>query len=95
MTRCGRARTPVCKGANNRSHGPPCTDALVPCSSVPAAYPEFLNIGYGVLDSPARVLAAAVLAGTKPLPDRTATDAYFTARDAAVGAQHAAYTAIP
>jgi hypothetical protein len=75
--------------------GPACADALAPWSSVPAGFPEFLSIGYGVIDSPARALASAVLAGTKSLPDRTATDAYFTARDAAVQSQYTAYTAVP
>jgi hypothetical protein len=75
--------------------GPPCADALAAWSSVPAGFPEFLSIGYGVIDSPARALASAVLAGAKALPDRIATDAYFTARDAAVQSQYTAYTAVP
>lgn len=75
--------------------GPPCVDALAEWSTVPAGFPEFLSIGYGVIDSPARALAGAVLAGKKSLPDRTATDAYFTVRDGVAGAQHTAYTAVP
>ena len=74
--------------------GPTCTDTVGPAwSSIPAGFPEYLAIGYGVVDTPARELAAKVLAGTVPMPDRSTTDAFFSGYAAVAGAAFTAYTA--
>jgi hypothetical protein len=70
--------------------GPACAQTVGPeWSALPAAFPEYVAIGYGAVDTPARALAGKVLAGTAPMPDRSTTDRFFTAY--ATGAQ-AAYT---
>lgn len=63
--------------------GPPCALTLgfdptpVKWTDIPDQYPEFLHIGYGAVDIPSINLAAEVLVGTKPAPDRSTTDLYF------------------
>ncbi|MDQ1688079.1 MAG: hypothetical protein QOK42_1054 [Frankiaceae bacterium] len=87
--------TATTRPAAEPTDGPTCPNALAKWSDVPAGFPEWTLIGYGSVDTPARSAAAAVYAGTAMLPDRTATDAFFTVRDAAVTAQYTAYTAVP
>jgi hypothetical protein len=63
--------------------GPACGAGLYPASpvawtSVPAEFPEYPLIGYGAVDRPSLALGAKVLAGTAALPDRAATDEWFT-----------------
>lgn len=64
--------------------GPPCelasgAFAATPLQwkDVPAEYPEFLNIGYGAVDSQSIQLAGDVLSGIAQAPDRSRTDTYF------------------
>jgi subtilisin family serine protease len=68
-----------------REDGPPCGPLAAPYNEtpirwvdVPPQYPEFLQIGYGATDGPAKRLAGEVLRGTAPAPDRSATDLYFS-----------------
>jgi hypothetical protein len=78
------------------SDGPACSQTVGPeWSSLPAAFPEWLAIGYGVVDTPARALASKVLAGTTPMPDRPTTDAFFTAYDAAARGAYTGFTSLP
>ena len=80
------------------SDGPVCgtTSSVGPqWSALPAAFPEYLLIGYGVVDGPARALAAKVLAGEAAMPDRTDTDRFFSAYDAGVGAAYTGYSTAP
>lgn len=63
-------------------------DALAPWSSVPRAIGEFVHIGYGVIGSPARALAAAVLAGTMPWPEPAHEGRLLPARRPGRGASH-------
>ena len=77
-------KTATRRPAKQVDDGPTCTGAnLMPTPvrwvDVPADYPEYVHIGYGAVDRPARALAASVLRGSKPLPDRAATDEYFAA----------------
>ena len=58
---------------------------------VPEGYPEYLHIGYGATDSVSRDLAYDVLAGRKPLPDRTETDEFFEKDAIARNALHDVY----
>lgn len=77
--------------------GPPCSTANlygptpVQWKDVPDEYPEFLHIGYGAVDRPALQLAAEVLRGTAPMPDRARTDAYFDVDAAARGVSHTVF----
>lgn len=69
--------------AGQDEDGPPCTTGApyhpLPAqwSAVPAAFPEYVLIGYGALDRAAVLGARDVLLGRKPMPQRPATDAYF------------------
>jgi hypothetical protein len=68
--------------------GPRCTDALygstsVKWTDVPAQYPEFVQIGYGAVDRVAQALAVRVIKGEVAIPNRSTTDAYFSADDQA------------
>lgn len=80
--------------------GPPCGALAAPYnetpvrwSDVPDAFPEYSLIGYGAVDAPAVELAAKVLRGEQPLPDRSATDSYFAAHHTVGGVTHELYTA--
>lgn len=73
--------------------GAPYNEVPVRWSDVPAGFPEYLNIGYGAVDDPAWALTQQVLRGEADLPDRSTTDAYFTAHHAAGGVTHTVYTA--
>jgi hypothetical protein len=78
------------------SDGPTCPQTVGPeWHALPAAFPEYVAIGYGVVDAPARALAAKVLAGTAPMPDRSATDTFFSGYDAASRAAFTAYSSSP
>ena len=57
--------------------GAPYTETPLKWTDVPAGYPEFVQIGYGAADAPAKQLARRILRGEVPAPDRTLTDAYF------------------
>lgn len=66
--------------------GPPCglsrgqyNELPVRWVDVPPEYPEYVQIGYGAADGPAKALAAQVLRGEVPAPDRSMTDTYFAA----------------
>ncbi|HEY7873581.1 MAG TPA: S8 family serine peptidase [Actinomycetota bacterium] len=79
--------------------GTPC-DAASPYGPMPVAwndipdgYPEYLHIGYGAVDADSFELAAKVMRGKAPVPDRTATDEYFTQDRAAREALYDVYTA--
>ena len=79
--------------------GPPCgplgapyNEVPVKWSDVPAAFPEYLNIGYGAVDGPAVTLAGQVLRGAAEMPDRSATDDYFAAHHTVGGVTHEVYT---
>lgn len=72
--------------------GPIYGSTPVQWKDVPAAYPEFLQIGYGAADNESRTLAFSVLRGSAPLPDRARTDSYFLADGAARSALHGAFT---
>jgi hypothetical protein len=76
--------------------GPPCATGQfgptpVLWRDVPDDYPEFVHIGYGAVDRPAIALAAEVLRGVAPLPDRQRTDDYFAADDAVRRQTHPVY----
>jgi hypothetical protein len=60
-------------------------------ADVPAAYPEYINIGYGAVDRPAVARAEAVLRGAAAAPDRAATDRYFGVDAAARDALHTVF----
>lgn len=76
--------------------GPTCGQTVGPeWSAVPAAFPEYVAIGYGVVDIPARALAGKVLAGTASIPDRATTDAFFSGYDAVDRAAFTAFTTAP
>ncbi|MBV9096843.1 MAG: hypothetical protein JO079_02190, partial [Frankiaceae bacterium] len=76
--------------------GPACTTTAGPeWSAVPAAFPEYVAIGYGAVDAPARALATKVLAGTATMPDRSAADRFFSGYDAASSATYTAYSSAP
>jgi Subtilase family len=62
-------------------------------NDIPEGYPEYLHIGYGAVDADSFALAAKVLAGKAPLPDRAATDEYFAHDRAAREALYDVYTA--
>lgn len=70
---------PVCSAG---PYGP----TPVKWADVPAAYPEYLHIGYGAVDTPAVQRAVDVLNGQAAEPDRGRTDDYF-ALDAAARQQ--------
>jgi len=55
----------------------------IPWSDVPDGYPEYLHIGYGAVDGPSHDAALAVLEGRAEMPDRSRTDAFFSADDTA------------
>jgi Subtilase family len=76
---------PVCDGAQ---WGP----TPVKWTDVPAAYPEYVQIGYGAVDRDSANLASRVLTGSKALPDRGETDQYFTAERAAREVLHQVFT---
>lgn len=83
--------------ARQADDGPPCGAGLyghtnVKWTDVPAAYPEYIHIGYGAVDRPSMALAFDVLAGKAALPDRSDTDTFFTLDDAARSALHAVWT---
>jgi hypothetical protein len=89
-------RTATPRPVAERTDGPPCPTTLGPAySSLPAQFPEYVTIGYGVVDSRARALAAKVFAGRTSLPDRTQTDAFVSGWEAAVTATYDMYTAAP
>jgi hypothetical protein len=79
--------------------GSPCATAdpygpmPVPWSDIPDGYPEYLHIGYGAVDSESFALAAKVLGGKVPAPDRAAADRYFEQDRAARQALYDVYTA--
>jgi hypothetical protein len=78
------------------SDGPACTESAGPSwSALPASFPEYVAIGYGVVDTPARALAAKVLAGTAPMPDRSATDRFFTAYATGTQTAYTVFTTQP
>ncbi len=60
--------------------------------NVPAAYPEYIHIGYGAVDRVAMSLAFDVLAGSASLPDRSATDAFFELDDTGRRTLHDVWT---
>ncbi|MDQ3956473.1 MAG: S8 family peptidase [Actinomycetota bacterium] len=76
---------PVCEGPR---WGP----TPVKWADVPDAYPEYVQIGYGAVDGDSAPIAARVLAGLKPLPDRSETDQYFAADRAAREVLHQIFT---
>lgn len=91
--------TATARPAAQTEDGPPCgalgapyNEVPVKWTDVPAGFPEFLNIGYGAVDGPAVELAGQVLRGSTPLPDRSATDAYFEAHHTAGDVTHGIYT---
>ncbi|MFN2545659.1 MAG: S8 family serine peptidase, partial [Actinomycetota bacterium] len=63
--------------------GPTCSGTVqfdaspVKWSDVPSQFPEYIDIGYGAVDDPARAFAKQVLHGTAALPARPQTDQYF------------------
>ena len=67
------------------------TSTPVKWQDVPEGYPEYLHIGYGATDSVARDLAYDVLAGRKPIPERTETDEFFEKDAIARNALHEIY----
>jgi hypothetical protein len=74
------------------SDGPACPRTVGPqWSTVPDGAPEAVAVGYGAVDSRAQRLAADVLAGRAPLPERPTADALLSARDAASAALHQLY----
>lgn len=95
-----KTATPRPKG--QYEDGPPCdavsgSGAYMPTpikwEQVPEGYPEYLHIGYGAVDDPARALALKVLRGAEPMPDRSATDTYFTFDYAVRSRLHQVYQA--
>lgn len=71
--------------------GPPYIPTPIKWKQVPDGYPEYIHIGYGAVDDPARSLAFKVLRGLEPMPDRTATDTYFALDGVARSALHQVY----
>jgi hypothetical protein len=61
-------------------------------SDIPEGYPEYIHIGYGAVDRESFALAAKVLRGKAPAPDRAATDEYFTHDRAVRAALYDVYT---
>ena len=59
---------------------------------VPAAYPEYVQIGYGAIDKQSRRRASAVLSGSKEMPDRSETDEYFELDGEARRARHEVFS---
>ncbi len=88
--------TPRPKGDDG--DGPACTvtdfyeTVPVRYADLPAAYPEYLTLGYGAVDRASMRLADAVLAGVA-MPDRSGTDAWYAVQSAARQATYDAYTA--
>lgn len=82
----------VCSATEGNPLGALYASTPVQWKDVPAEYPEFFQLGYGAVDNESRVLAYAVLGGTKPLPDRMRTDAYFAADAAVRGTLHTVYS---
>jgi hypothetical protein len=80
--------------------GPPCSNAdpygptPVKWTDMPADYPEYVNIGYGAVDGPAKVLAGRVLRGLAPLPDRADTDQFFAADATLRGVTHQVFRGV-
>ncbi|MFT6942027.1 MAG: hypothetical protein ACJA2F_000207, partial [Nitriliruptoraceae bacterium] len=79
--------------------GPPCgafgapyNELPILWADVPDGYPEYVNIGYGAVDTEAMSRAGQVLLGELPIPDRTSTDRYFELHEAVGGQTHTAYT---
>jgi hypothetical protein len=90
--------TATTRPAAQPSDGPTCGTAsgIGPqWSTLPASFPEYALIGYGVVDGPARALAAKVLAGAASMPDRADTDRFFSVYDAGVKAAYTGFTAAP
>ena len=80
------------------SDGPTCGGAagIGPAwSDLPASFPEYLLIGYGVVDGPACSLATRVLAGTADIPDRTETDRFFSVYAAGAQVAYAGFSVAP
>jgi hypothetical protein len=80
------------------SDGPTCATAssIGPSwSTVPASFPEYALIGYGVVDAPAYALAVKVLAGTTTMPGRADADRFFSVYDAGVQAAYTGFTSAP
>lgn len=76
--------------------GPACTGVQYGASpvlwkDVPDQVPEYVQIGYGAVDTPALKKAFDVLRGKADLPDRAATDQYFQADKAVRGATHVVF----
>lgn len=92
-------KTATARPKRQYEDGAVCTPLAAPYHStpvlwkdVPSEYPEFLHIGYGALDNESRVLAAEVLRGSKPIPDRARTDAYFAVDGPARASLHRIFT---
>lgn len=80
------------------SDGPTCTTAadVGPAwSTLPPSFPEYVAIGYGVVDVPAYRLAAKVLAGMAAMPDRADTDRFFSLYAAGAQASYTVFTSLP
>lgn len=60
---------------------------------VPPAYPEYVHIGYGAVDTPAVQRAVDVLNGSAAAPDRARTDDYFALDAAARHQLHKVFAA--
>ena len=91
-------KTATSRPVEQPSDGPTCsgTAGLGPAwADVPASFPEYLLIGYGVVDGPARALAAKVLAGAAALPDRTDTDRFFSVYATAAQAAYKGFSVAP
>lgn len=58
-----------------------CVTAPVPWSTIPAAVPAYLSIGYGAANERSVALAKAVLDGDLPLTPRPEVDAFFELDD--------------
>lgn len=58
---------------------------------LPPGFPEYLYLGYGVVDRPAKALANDVFLGSAPMPERTVTDAYEAGVAAGREALHQQY----
>jgi hypothetical protein len=83
-----KTATPRPKG--QKEDGPACGATAAPYNStginwsdVPDGYPEYIHIGYGAVDVESHKLAMKVIGGKAKLPDRSSTDQYFAADDAA------------
>lgn len=61
-------------------------------SDVPDEYPGYLHLGYGAVDRPAVALAADVLRGLQPMPDRAAEDEFFTVHEELRATLHQVWT---